>query len=167
MTMSISSSRYLCNLIKWLPFSHQNYFINAIAWMGGKKMHYWKENSLVKMKKKEQLFWEWFGVDTTIWPSMKRNSKAKFFGNQKWRTSLFSCPSSSKPTYGTELFTHSPFIIQSDRSDNLQLPYTSRLEVIWDQIASDLLVYNLQLPYKRSSWLRWSPWSRWSSWSSW
>ena len=121
MTMSISSSRYLCNLIKWLPLSHQNYFINAIVWMGGKNMHYWKENSLVKMKKKEQLFWEWFGVDTTIWPSMKRNSKAKFFGNQKWRTSLLSCPSSSKPTYGTELFTHSPFIIQSDRRDNVRI----------------------------------------------
>ena len=33
-------------------------------------------------------------------------------------------------------------------SDNLQLPYTRRLKVIWDQITSNLLVYNLQLPYR-------------------
>ena len=31
-------------------------------------------------------------------------------------------------------------------SDNLQLPYTSKLEVIWDQITYNLLMYNLQLP---------------------
>ena len=31
-------------------------------------------------------------------------------------------------------------------SDNLQLPYTSKLEVMRDQINPDLLVYNLQLP---------------------
>ena len=34
------------------------------------------------------------------------------------------------------------------RSDKLQLPNTRRLEVTWDQITSNLLVYNLQLPYK-------------------
>ena len=32
-------------------------------------------------------------------------------------------------------------------SDNLQLPYTRRLEVIWDQITSNFLVYNPQLPH--------------------
>ena len=32
-------------------------------------------------------------------------------------------------------------------SDNLQLPYTSKLEVIWDQTTSDFLEFNLQLPY--------------------
>ena len=31
-------------------------------------------------------------------------------------------------------------------SDNLQLPYT------WDQTTSDMLVYNLQLPYKSDQW---------------
>ena len=30
---------------------------------------------------------------------------------------------------------------------NLQLLYTRRLDVIWDQITSNLLVYNLQLTY--------------------
>ena len=34
-------------------------------------------------------------------------------------------------------------------SDNLQLPYTRRLEVIWDQITSNFLVYNPQLPHGR------------------
>ena len=33
-------------------------------------------------------------------------------------------------------------------SDNLQLLYIRRLEAIWDQITSNLLAYNLQLPYK-------------------
>ena len=32
------------------------------------------------------------------------------------------------------------------RSDNLQRPYASKLEVIWDQTTSNFLVYNLQLP---------------------
>ena len=30
-------------------------------------------------------------------------------------------------------------------SDNLQLPYTRKLEVIWGQTTSNFLVYNLQL----------------------
>ena len=34
-------------------------------------------------------------------------------------------------------------------SDNLQLPYTSKLEVIWDQTTSNFLVYNFQLPHGR------------------
>ena len=34
------------------------------------------------------------------------------------------------------------------RSDNLQLPYTSKLEVIWDHTTYHFLVYNLQLPSK-------------------
>ena len=37
-------------------------------------------------------------------------------------------------------------------SDNLQLLYTSKLEVIWDQTASDLLMYKLRLPYKYDHW---------------
>ena len=37
-------------------------------------------------------------------------------------------------------------------SDNLQLPYTSKLEVIWDPTTSNLLVYSLQLPYKHDHW---------------
>ena len=36
-------------------------------------------------------------------------------------------------------------------SDNLQLPYTSKLEVIWDQTTSDLLVYSLQFPHTTSN----------------
>ena len=34
-------------------------------------------------------------------------------------------------------------------SDNLQLPHTNKLEVTWDQTTSNILVYNLQLPYGR------------------
>ena len=37
-------------------------------------------------------------------------------------------------------------------SDNLQLLYTSKLEVIWDQTTSDLLMYKLRLPYKCDHW---------------
>ena len=37
-------------------------------------------------------------------------------------------------------------------SDNLQLLYTSKLEVIWDQTASDLLMYKLRPPYKYDHW---------------
>ena len=36
------------------------------------------------------------------------------------------------------------------RSDNLQLPYASKLEVMSDHKTSDLLLYNLQLPHKTS-----------------
>ena len=50
--------------------------------------------------------------------------------------------------------------IQRDRrgnariwSDNPQFPYnTSKLGVIWDRATSDLLVYNIQLPYKYDHW---------------
>ena len=38
-------------------------------------------------------------------------------------------------------------------SDNLQLPYTSKLEVISDQATSDFLVYKLQLPHITSKFL--------------
>ena len=38
-------------------------------------------------------------------------------------------------------------------SDNLQLPYTSKSEVIWDQTTSNFLVYNLQLPHITSNFL--------------
>ena len=39
-------------------------------------------------------------------------------------------------------------------SDNLQFPYTSKLEVIlWDQTISNFLVYNLQLPDITSNFL--------------
>ena len=36
-------------------------------------------------------------------------------------------------------------------SDNLQLPYTRRLKVIWDQMTSNFLVYNPQLPHTTSN----------------
>ena len=55
---------------------------------------------------------------------------------------FFGCPSSSIPTYLTDWFS------AHIRSDNLQLPYTCKLGVIWNQTISNLLVYNLQLPYK-------------------
>ena len=52
------------------------------------------------------------------------------------------------------------YAIQSDRhgnarvwSDNLQLPYTSKLEVICDQTTSNFLVYNPQLPHITSNFL--------------
>ena len=52
------------------------------------------------------------------------------------------------------------YAIQRDRrgnariwSDNLQLPYTSKLEVIWDQTTSNFLVYNLQHPWITSNFL--------------
>ena len=67
------------------------------------------------------------------------------------RRVLFSCQSSSVPTYLTDWL----MIHHSDRStrqcaciwsDNLQVPYKSKLEVIWDQTTFNFFVYNLQLP---------------------
>ena len=56
---------------------------------------------------------------------------------------LFSCQSSSIPTYGTDsLMVSFP--------DN---PQTSLSEVISDQTTSNFLVYNLQLPHKTSNFL--------------
>ena len=37
-------------------------------------------------------------------------------------------------------------------SENPQLRYTGKLEIIWDQTTSDLLVYNLQLSNKYDYW---------------
>ena len=71
------------------------------------------------------------------------------------KSPLFSCQSSSIPTCGTDPMSESFMIHHSERlmqqceriwSDNLQLPYTSKLEVIWDQPTTNFLVYNLKLP---------------------
>ena len=52
------------------------------------------------------------------------------------------------------------WFIQIDRrgnariwSDNLQLPYRSKLEVIWEKTTSDFLIYNLKLPHTTSNFL--------------
>ena len=67
---------------------------------------------------------------------------------------MISCPSSSLPRYISnwlnELIHHSEQSMRQcalNWSHNLQLPYTRRLKVIWDQLTSNLPVYNLQLPY--------------------
>ena len=65
-------------------------------------------------------------------------------------SSLFSCPSSSMPTYLTDSFIHDSSFrasCQSVLSDNLKLPLTTKLEVIWDRTISNILVYNLQLSH--------------------
>ena len=57
---------------------------------------------------------------------------------------LISCPSSSMPIYLTDWVI---IINLSDRrgnARNLQLLYTSKLEVIWDQTTYNFLVYNLE-----------------------
>ena len=36
-------------------------------------------------------------------------------------------------------------------SGNLQHPYTSKLEVIWDQTTSNFIVYNLHPRYKHTA----------------
>ena len=56
---------------------------------------------------------------------------------------LFSCQSSSIPTYGTDS-------LRVSFPDNLQ---TSLLEVIWDQTTSNFLVFNLKLPHITSNFL--------------
>ena len=61
---------------------------------------------------------------------------------------FFSCQSSFIPTLAKDWVTDWLMIHHSERlmriwSDNLQLPYTSKLEVIWDQTTFNFLVYNL------------------------
>ena len=72
-----------------------------------------------------------------------------------YTVSFFSCTSSSIPTYRWRtdwLMNHhsEPSTRPCARVwlNNLQLPYTSKLEVIRDQTTSSFLVYNLKLPYK-------------------
>ena len=61
---------------------------------------------------------------------------------------FFSCQSSSIPTLAKDWVTDWLMIHHSE-SDNLQLPYTSKLDVIWDQTTFNFLVYNLRLPHGR------------------
>ena len=58
---------------------------------------------------------------------------------------IFSCPKSSLPTFITD-WVNSPLTIQRDRRE---LPYTRKLEVIWDPTTSNLLVYSFQLPLQK------------------
>ena len=62
---------------------------------------------------------------------------------------IFSCLSSSLPTFPGDYHSEwSRWRSEHIWSDNLWLPYTSKLEVIGDQTTSNLLVFNLQLTYK-------------------
>ena len=66
-------------------------------------------------------------------------------------SALLSCTSSSIPTYQSEWFTihhseRSMWQLAHISSDNLRLPYTSELEVMWDQATFDLLEQTLQHP---------------------
>ena len=63
--------------------------------------------------------------------------------------SFLSCQGSSLPTLVIHSFIHDNqfWAIDAAMPDNLQLPYTSKSEVIWDQTTSNFIVYNLQLPH--------------------
>ena len=61
---------------------------------------------------------------------------------------FFSCQSSSIPTLAKDWVTDWLMIHHSE-SDNLPLPYTSKLDIIWDQTTFNFIVYNLQLPHGR------------------
>ena len=139
--MSISSSRSLCDFIM-MTNSSSKLFHQRHCCLDGRDKDTSLKGKLGDEDEEERTFlrmvWCWhhnLDINEKKWQSQA----FWLHGNQKWRESFFSCPSSSTPTYGTELFTHSPFIIQSDRRGDArtsghQTPYTSSFEVIWDNL---------------------------------
>ena len=70
--------------------------------------------------------------------------------NKFWRPPSF--PMSYWNNLGGPPENHEFTIFSCIWSNNLQLPYTSKLEVKWYQTTSNMLVNNLQLPYKCEYW---------------
>ena len=106
---------------------------------------------------------------------------------------IFSCPSSSIPTYGRDWVTDDYQFEQSTRKpmSGHYLTFLTKPLKSWEQISSHfrisalfsfalaerilprwfLWVRRLEVIWPEveccTSWTRWSPWSRWSTWTGW